>query len=171
MKTYTIKIENNTNSLVSELDIFGAYKNLSKENIKASEDGSWVNKGVNIYLSDDDIKYFGVNYKGLLFKTIGSPLRIKSFEFMSSNIKQLHSLVTIHRCDSHGNVIVRSNIPRPTEDEYKSVVNEHFLIDGYTKISLNKVYPNTKILITLHPTKDKNSFFKKLFREIKNSFK
>jgi hypothetical protein len=162
MKTYTITIENNTNSLVNELDIFGAYKNFPKDNFK--EDGSLLNKGVNIV--SDDIKY-----KELLFKTISNPLRVKSFEFMSINSKQLHTLVTIHRCDVHGNVICRTNIPRPTEDEYKSVVNEHFLIDGYTKISLNKVYPNTKILITLHPTKDKNSFFKKLFREIKNSFK
>jgi hypothetical protein len=162
MKTYTIKIENNTNTLVSELDIFGAYKNFPKDN--SFKEDTFINKGVKI-LSDD------IKYKDLLFKTISSPLRVKSFELMSDNTKQLHTLFTIYRCDVHGNVICRSNIPRPTENEYKSVVNEHFLIDGYTKISLNKIYPHTKVTITLHPTKDKNSFFKKLFREIKNSFR
>ena len=139
MKIYSVKIENNTDNFLSEVDVFGGYKYILK---KFNEDGSFeFQEGVRIYCDD-------MTYNNLLFQTISNPLRIESFEFISDNERQLSSIVTLHRADTNGNILTRNNIPRLTEEKTKSVIKEHFLIDGYTKIIV-KLYPKTTLTIQL----------------------
>ena len=157
-KIYSVKIENNTDTFLNKVDVFGGYRYLP--NSKFNDDGSMSIDGVRIY-SDEQ------SYNSLLFKTISNPLRISSFEFISDNPKQLSSLITMHRGDSNGNIFTRNNLPRPTEDEKKSVINEHFLIDGFTKIQIMKFYPNTSLTIQLVENKKSRHFFSDLFKQIK----
>ena len=159
MKTIAVKIENNTNLCLNQFDVFGAYKNLLKE--FNEQDGSLeLQEGVRIYADEP--------YKDILEKSCKTPFKIQSFEFISDNPKQISSLITLHRGDANGNIFTRNNLPRPTQDEKKSVINEHFLIDGFTKISILKIYPNTTLTIQLIPRKKSKSFFSQLFKEFKN---
>jgi len=158
-KIYSVKIENNTNDVVNQVDVFCAYKYLLKE--FREQDGSCiVQDGVRIYCDD-------LSYKDLLFKTIATPLKIESFEFISNNENQLSSLITIHRGDANGNVFTRNNIPRPTQEKTKSVINEHCLMDGYTKISILKIHPNTTLTIQLIESKKSKRFIYELMSQIK----
>jgi hypothetical protein len=155
---YSVKIENNTENFITQVDVFGGYKYILKE---FKNDGSYIiQDGVRIYCDD-------MPYHDLLFNSIANPLRIESFEFISDNSKQLSSLITLHRSDANGNIFTRNNIPRPTQEESKSVINEHFLIDGYTKISILKIHPNTTLTIQLIERKKSRQFFSEFFKQIK----
>jgi len=157
MKIYSVKIENNTDNLINGVDVFGGYKHILK---KFNEDGSFEFNGIRIYCDD-------MTYNNLLFQTISNPLKIESFEFISDNENQLSSLITIQRIDSHGNILTRNNIPRLTEEKTKSVIKENFLLDGYTKISILRLYPKTTLTIQLIEKKKSKLFIIQLIKEIK----
>jgi len=158
MKIYSVKIENNTDDLINGVDVFGGYKYILK---KFNEDGSLeIKDGIRIYCDD-------MTYNNLLFQTISSPLKIESFEFISDNENQLSSLITLQRIDSHGNILTRNNIPRLTEEKTKSVIKENFLLDGYTKLSILRLYPKTTLTIQLIEKKKSKLFIIQLIKEIK----
>lgn len=158
-KIYSVKIENNTNDVVNQVDVFCAYKYLLKD-FKAKDGSCIIKNGVRIYCDD-------FSYKDLLSQTISTPLRIESIEFISDNESQLSSLVTIHRVDSNGNVFTRNNIPKPTQEKTKSIINEHCLIDGFTKLSILKIHPNTTLNIQLIESKKSKRFTSELMSQIK----
>jgi hypothetical protein len=141
---YILNIQNTTTTDVSTVNLLNAFVNIGASNNGISTSLS-VSMGVTT-----------VSYLAFLYQTMNKPFHVAMMYVQSTTNAQVLETITITMNDATGNQLVRPLVPvvDPYQLQTGMVVYKYpFRIDGYTQLTLSKVYASLTVKIYLYPDK------------------
>jgi hypothetical protein len=144
---YIINITNNSDTTQEKVDILGSYEYL--DNLGYDDNGDLIIDSITISSGIP-----GVKYKDILYDFMTKEHKIGIVYIQSSNANQILQPYAVNTKNINGNVSQKQIVP--TIDPYQYQIHilsikEPHVIDGFTKIIIERILPKTKVCFHLFP--------------------
>jgi hypothetical protein len=139
---YIISIYNSTTVDVSTVNLLNAYTNINA-----------ANYGLSTYLSVT-MGISSVSYVEFLYQSMNKPFNVAMLYVQSTTNAQVAETVTVTMKDATGNQIVKPMVAviDPYQFQTGTIVHKvPFRVDGYTQLTLAKVYAGLTVKLYLYP--------------------
>ncbi len=146
---YCITISNPTKEEVKDFDVIGAYTyagNVGWNSGSLTINGTTISSGIS-----------GVSYQQFMYASMFTPFKVGRtlLEIISGNSEQIAQYFIVTTQDAKGNMATGTLVPTAPTDSVDATiftVNELYGIDGFTKLTFRKIFPETTFKIWMYPT-------------------
>lgn len=174
-----INIENTTNTIVNDLEIFNSNKFLyGSEDIQYDSQQNLIHRGVKI---SNNIP--GTTYRELLSGLIANPMNVSLIHISSATVGQFKKNMKLVEKDNNGNTTIyplsMGIDPYQFQGNMCQIPRE-FTLGSHTSLIFNEVLPYSLITLFIYPpapksipedTEKKPCFIKKQFQKLVSFFK
>jgi hypothetical protein len=145
---YCITVENIGDEILNNIDLFGSCKNISKTFYDLEDNMEFGSIKIR------PNKFSNVSYREMLFQFMIQPFTVGLTILKSSNYSQITSAIKVVTKDANGNSVQKTLFPIIDPYGRKSdilKIKQPYKMNGFTVLSLEKIYPKTRIEIYLYP--------------------
>lgn len=149
---YIITVSNASATSVNSFDVLGSYQYLQSAGFS---NGTLTISGVTISSA-----IANVTYQQFLYQTMNNPYTVGLTYIQANNVNaQVTQVINLNTQDANGNQAVKPLVPTIDPYQFQSgiiALKQSYRIDGYTKLTIASVLPNSVFQLFFYPADNIN---------------